>query len=334
MKGCIFCTPGERFPFTFASGREEMLRQRLTVCGDYIHRGNLAENAEFLADCEVGFASWGMPRLTEQEIEKYLPRLKVIFYAAGSVQYFARPFLSRGVKIYSAWRTMATPVAEFTVAQILLANKGALSTMRLYRSEGYGAGKERLLGHMPGTYGTSVGILGAGAIGSLVLEMLKSYNVRAYVFDPFLSDERAAALGASRVSLEELFSSCQTISNHIANNPQTVGMLNYGLFSKMGDYATFINTGRGAQVVEEDLIRALREKPGRSAILDVTDPEPTRGELLSMDNVFLFPHIAGYARDEVLMLSDFVISQLDLYLAGNPLDERAEVTLPMLATMA
>ncbi|MFR1477023.1 MAG: NAD(P)-dependent oxidoreductase [Hydrogeniiclostridium mannosilyticum] len=63
----------------------------------------------------------------------------------------------------------------------------------------------------------------------------------------------------------------QTISNHLANNPQTAGMLNYGLFRRMKPNATFINTGRGAQVVEADLVRA-EEEPGRTALLDVTDP--------------------------------------------------------------
>ena len=112
-------------------------------------------------------------------------------------------------------------------------------------------------------------------------------------------------------------------------------MLNYDLFSRMGDHASFINTGRGAQIVEPDLVRALKEKPGRSAYLDVTYPEPVAPdhEFLKMNCVFLFPHTAGYARDEVLMFSDFMIRQLDHYLAGEPFDS-CEVTEPMLATMA
>ena len=149
MKGCIFCKPGGNFPLTFSAGREEARREKIEVCTDYIPEGNLEKNADFLAECEVGFASWGMPSLTEEQIARYLPRLRVLFYAAGSVQYFARPFLARGVRILSAWRTMATPVAEFNVSQILLANKGALPCMRLYRREGYGAGK-RLYDLFPG----------------------------------------------------------------------------------------------------------------------------------------------------------------------------------------
>lgn len=92
--------------------------------------------------------------------------------------------------------------------------------------------------------------------------MLKEYRLKVVVFDPFLSEEEAERLGVEKCGLERLFAESQTISNHLANNPQTAGMLNYGLFRRMKPNATFINTGRGAQVVEADLVRALRENPG------------------------------------------------------------------------
>ena len=62
--------------------------------------------------------------LTEEQIAEYLPSLKAVFYAAGSVQAFARPFLNRGIQVFSAWAANAVPVAEYTVAQIILAGKG------------------------------------------------------------------------------------------------------------------------------------------------------------------------------------------------------------------
>ena len=109
-------------------------------------------------------------------------------------------------------------------------------------------------------------------------------------------------------------------------------MLNYSLFSRMKDNATFLNTGRGAQVVEDDLIRALTEKPERTAVLDVTWPEPARADLMAMPNVFITPHIAGFAADEVLRMTDVMLGVLKEYLAGASL--RYEVTAGMLATMA
>lgn len=335
IKGCFLCNQGGRLPYVYGQGRMEQIRNLIPMCEDIICSENLEKNRDFLQEVEVAFGTWDTPELTTEQIRTYLPNLKVLFYAAASVRYFAEPYLQCGVRILSAWKIMALPVAQFTVSLITLANKGALQTIRLYPEVGFEAAKQLPVAQFPGSYGTKVGILGAGAIGSQVIQMLKDYGTQIMVYDPFLPPERATALGVQCYSLEEIFSECQTISNHLANNPQTVGMLHYGLFSKMGKNATFINTGRGAQVVEADLIRALREEPQRSAILDVTDPEPVAPghEFLKMKNVFLFPHIAGSARDEVLMFSDFMIRQLNHYLQGEEFDP-CEVTADMLKTMA
>ncbi len=335
IKGCFLCKKGGRFPYVFGQGRMDRIRKRIQVCDEIICQENLEANRDFLKDVEVAFSTWDTPEFTKEEIQEYFPNLKVLFYGAASVWYFARPFMECGVRILSSWKIMAVPVAQFTVSLITLANKGALLTLDLYKEKGYSVARELPDKIYPGSYQTKVGILGVGAIGSLVIKMLKGSGMEVMVYDLFLSEERERELGVTRTSLEEIFSQCQTISNHIANNPQTVGMLNYDLFSRMGDHASFINTGRGAQIVEPDLVRALKEKPGRSAYLDVTYPEPVAPdhEFLKMKNVFLFPHTAGYARDEVLMFSDFMIRQLDHYLAGEPFDSY-EVTEPMLATMA
>lgn len=335
MKGCFVCQSGGRLPYVYRDGREEQIRRKLEMPEEIITEKNLDQYRGFLRETEVIFCTWDMLSLTKEQIREYFPKLKVVFYGAASVQYFGRPFLESGVTIVSCWKTMARPVAQFTLAAIVMANKGALMTLRKYRSEGYGC-NELVHSVYPGTYGTKVGVLGAGAIGSLVVRGLKEMGVDVMVYDPFLSREKQLALGIDRTySLEEVFSQCQTISNHLANNARTAGMLNGELFSKMGDTAALINTGRGAQVVEADLIQALREKPLRSAILDVTYPEPVPQDspLLSMENVFLFPHVAGYARQEVLMFPDFLLEQLEHYQRGEPLTEGI-VTLEMLETMA
>ena len=178
-------------------------------------------------------------------------------------------------------------------------------------------------------------MIGAGAIGRLVIRMLKEYRLKVVVFDPFLSEEEAERLGVEKCGLERLFAESQTISNHLANNPQTAGMLNYGLFRRMKPNATFINTGRGAQVVEADLVRALREEPGRTALLDVTDPvEPVdpSGELCRLPNVFLTPHIAGSMAEEIRRMGEYMKEEYQAVAAGRA--ARFEVTEKMLETMA
>lgn len=293
----------------------------------------LEENRAVLADAEYAFSTWGMPQLTEEEIAEYLPSLKAVFYGAGSVQYFAKPFLNMGVKVFSAWAANAVPVAEYTVAEIILSGKGVFTASRLFKEQGReAAGK--FTNRFRGNYGAKVGLIGAGMIGSLVAEMLKAYRFEVLVFDPFLPAEKAERLGVKMASLEEIFSQCQVVSNHLANNPQTVGMLNYKLFSLMGDYTTFINTGRGAQVVEADLIRAMKEKPTRTALLDVTFPEPPEddSEFYTLPNVILTPHSAGSQSDELYRMSEYMLNEYRALTAGEP--TKYEVTLKMLETMA
>jgi phosphoglycerate dehydrogenase-like enzyme len=166
------------------------------------------------------------------------------------------------------------------------------------------------------------------------VQLLQSYKLQILVFDPFLSKKQAKELGISQCSLEQIFTECQTISNHLANNEQTKGMLNYDLFRKMKNNATFINTGRGAQVVEDDLIRALQEYPDRTALLDVTYPEPPKEEslLYTLKNVFLSPHLAGSRGDELVRMAEYMYGEFVAMQNNEPL--QYEVTRKMLRTMA
>lgn len=312
---------------TLAALREEAGLESDAV----LTRDGLSESRT--ADTDFLFSTWGMPALPEEEIARFFPKLKAVFYAAGTVQGFARPFLNRGVRVFSAWGANAVPVAEFTVSQILLANKGFFGAAALYSAGQIQAARKHAAA-FPGNVRCKVGIIGAGMIGSMVIRMLRGRELEILVYDPFLPPERAAELGVRTVSLEELFSECQTISNHLANNPQTVGILNYPLFSRMPDNGVFINTGRGAQVVEADLIRALTEQPGRTALLDVTNPEPPEPDhpFYRLPNVCLTPHIAGSTGHEVERMSRYMLEEFRRVRQGEP--ALYEVTPSMLATMA
>ena len=284
-----------------------------------------------LRDVEVIFSTWGMPALSEDEIRAHFPALREVYYAAGSVQAFARAFLQCDARVFSAWGANAMPVAEFAVAQIVLANKGYFRSARIARPRDW---NKTIAGSFPGNFRTRIGLIGCGMIGSLAAQMLRAYDLEVLVYDPYVSDARATELGVTRCPLEELFAECQTISNHLPDNEKTKNMLNYNLFRLMKPNATFINTGRGAQVAEAGLIRALKEEPGRTALLDVTHPEPpARGSALyTLPNVILTPHIAGSMGGEVARMGEYMCRE---YLALR--ESRApqyEVTIQMLETMA
>ena len=333
MKAIFLCKNTDKI-FRVFDAQTLAALQALTGVAQQIYTKEeiLAEPARF-AEAEIVFSTWGMPKFTEEEIKTYLPRLKCVFYGAGTVQSFARPFLACGVKVFSAWAANAVPVAEMTVAQIVLANKGYYLTTRLCRESGYAAAQAAHKASR-GNFGETVGIIGAGMIGRLVIQMLRAYKLNVLVFDPFLSDEKAAELGVEKCDLATLFSRAFVVSNHLANNAQTKGMLSYDLFARMREGATFINTGRGAQVAEEDLVRVLRERADLTALLDVTDPEPpTQAHpFYTLSNCLLTPHIAGSAGDEVARMGEYMLAECRAYLSGEP--TRFEVSEKMLETMA
>lgn len=280
-------------------------------------------------DTKYIFSTWGMPQFSEAEISEYFPSLKCVFYSAGSVQHFAMPFINKSVKVFSAWAANAVPVAEFAVSEIILANKGFF---RL--APRYSAGDKVSIENICGNYGATVGIIGAGMIGKLVINMLKAYNLKIKVFDPFLSDATAKELGVKKCEIEELFETCTVISNHLANNKQTENIIGKSLLLKMPKNAVFINTGRGAQVVEKDLCEVLRQRSDITAVLDVTVCEPPEkaSEFYALKNCILTPHIAGSLGDECLRMSEYMLSEFKSYLENKPL--KYEVTAKMLETMA
>ncbi len=330
MKKSVFlCQKPENITRVFGTEGSVQLSadEKVYTKAEVISDPDAFRNTEFI------FSTWGMEAFCEEEIKALFPSLRAVFYAAGSVQHFARPFLNVGVEVFSAWRANAIPVAEYTLAQILLANKGFYASSGAYKAGGF-SGAAGIFRQYRGNYGATVGIIGAGMIGKKVAELLKPFSLKLLVYDAFLSAEQIAALGGEKVTLEELFERCEVISNHLADNAQTKGMLGYELFSEMKPNATFINTGRGAQVREDELVRILKEREDIVALLDVTYPEPVRAghPFYELTNCILTPHIAGSSGDEVRRMGEYAVQAYRDFVNSVPNDGR--VTLEMLKTMA
>lgn len=295
----------------------------------YTKRDILQQNS--FADIEVIFTTWGMPKFSVEEIKKYLPSVKYLFYAAGSVQHFAKEFLECGVRVFSAWRLNAIPVVEYTTSSIILANKGFLRMTKRWSLRGI---KHNYLAKCAGNYNSNVGLLGCGSIGSMVAQRLKTYELNVFVYDPFLSDERAEQLGVVKKDLQWIFAHCSVVSNHLANKAELNNIIDYKLLKSMPKYSTFINSGRGAQVSEFGLARALMFNKSKYALLDVTKREPLSifSPLRYMSNVVVTPHMAGSACGEVVRMADGMLDCFKKVMGGDVVD--CEVSVEMLATMA
>jgi phosphoglycerate dehydrogenase-like enzyme len=314
----------------YGQGRWAAVGERTALRPEPVSAEALRESPEQYADVEVIFTTWGFPAFTPEQIER-LKALKAIFYAAGSVQHFARPFLERGVVVASAYRANAVPVAEFVLGQILLANKGFFQNIQdCATPEGRAAGPRR----GPGNFGRVVSLPGAGAVARTLIELLAPFEIRILVYDPFLTAQEAERLGVERVELDEAFARADVVSNHLPNKEQTKGFIGAAQLRQMPDHARFINTGRGAQVEEAALAEELERRPSLMALLDVTAPEPPAEDspFYRLDNAVLSSHIAGSQGDEVVRLADAALEDFDAWRAGASMP--GGVTLEMLQRMA
>lgn len=333
MKAVFFCN-GNRFRRVYPYEFYQELAAMLEIHPDVIRSDELELQKGLLQDAEAIISSWGMPALSEDQIGTYLPNLKVVFYGAGSVQEFARPFLSKGIRVSSAWAANAVPVIEFSASVIQLAMKGFFPAYRLARSNWQDAGAEA--DKRPGCYLAKVGLLGLGMIGRGVAEKLKGMDVDIIAYDPYVPDELFTKLDLKRAdTILDAFRGSDAVSNHMANVPTTREILRYEHFSAMAEYGAFVNTGRNSQVHIPGLVQAFTEVPTRTAFFDVTDPDepPSPGNpLLSLPNAYFSPHIAGSTGRELSRMGAYMVEECKRYLRGEPL--KWEVTEKMLDTMA
>lgn len=309
LKAVFVCAKKETVDYVYSEAQRKQIAEVADLMPEIVNAGNF--DSVDLKDVEVIFSTWGMMNFTDEQLDR-MPNLKAVFYGAGATDYFARPLLARGIKVISAWKANAIPVAEFVLAQIILSMKNYFSNNWNNKFAG------------PGCYGETVALIGAGAISSKLQEMLKVLNLNVLVI-PSRPERRT-------VSLEEAFRTAYVVSNHLPNREDNQKVLTKELFASMRQGATFINTGRGAQVDEAGLIEVLKARPDLTALLDVTFPEPPEAgsELYTLPNVRLTSHIAGSLNDEVHRMADYVIGDYLHFAAGEPLEH--EVTEEMLMT--
>ncbi len=292
---------------------------------------NWREHRDVLRDAEFIFSGWKAP-VFDAEFLAAAPRLRAIFYAAGSIRYCTtEAFWARGIPICSANAANAVPVAEYTVSVAILALKQFWRRAAdARRGEGWGDHTRP----MPGAFRTTVGLLSFGMIARKVAAMLAAYDVRVIVHCPLLDDAEAALHGVGRVALPDLFREADVVSVHTPLLPETTGLVDGALVASMRPDATLINTARGGVLDQPSVIAALRARPDLTAVLDVTDPEPPTAAdpLFELPNVVVTPHIAGSHGRECERLGSYMVGELRRHLAGEPL--RWRVTREMAARQA
>lgn len=170
-------------------------------------------------------------------------------------------------------------------------------------------------------YGKILGILGAGKIGFLTASRARAFGMNILAYDPFLSEDHVflRELCARQVSLDELLAESDFLSCHVPASPATDGMLNGARLRKMKKTAFLINTSRGSLIVEEDLVEALKSGAIAGAALDVRRTEPPQpGELETLPNVILTPHIGAFTMEAQERVTRAICADLTRLLTGQP----------------
>lgn len=271
--------------------------------------------AQHLADVEVLVTSWGAVPIDERMLAR-APRLRAVFHAAGSIKGTVHEAGWRsGLVVTTAAALGAQPVIEYTVAVITLATHRIFPLAQAYRAGVFVPVRGRR-----GRPGTTVGIVGASAIGRGVIARLVADGWDVSVYDPVVDPAVIAELGARHTGLDELCATSDILSLHAPDVAATRHMIDARRLALMRDGATLINTARGA-LVDHDALRQECASGRIDAILDVTDPEPLPpGDLLlRLPNVFCSPHAAGVQGAEVASLGEFMLEELRRYGRGEPL---------------
>jgi phosphoglycerate dehydrogenase-like enzyme len=311
----------DRYDEAYSPEMQERLASLVNVVAPPQGSDICARSPELLRDVDIILSTWGPPKL-DAEFLAATPRLEAFFYAAGSMRHVLTPAaVERDIVICSGIYLNSVPVAEYTLAQIILSLKHTYQATNAYRED---LSKSYSTREIPGTSRGKVGLIALGNIGRILADMLRPLGVEILVFDPGLCAEDIRNAGAQPATLEELFKACDVISLHAPEVAATKGMVSGRLLQSMKPGASFINTSRGSLVREDELAEVLRERRDLFAILDVTAPEPPHpsSPLWHLRNVLLTPHISGSQGAERRRLGQAMMDELARFLDGKPLKWR------------
>ncbi len=288
---------------------------------------------EALSGAHAVITGWHSPRLDPALFEAE-PSLGFVAHTGASIKAVV-PYSeieSGRIRVSNAAIHIAEAVAEFCIAQIL---EHLRFTTRQDVETKAGAdwwpSRERFVGRFLGDQ--TVGIVGAGHTGRLVIRLLRPFGCRILVADPYVSEERAAELGVELRTLDEVMSGCDIISLHAPVLPETRGMIGNHELGLVKDGTFLLNTARAAIVDSDALLNRLRAG-GLTAALDVFDDEPLPldSPYRTVPGVILSPHTAGHTWETYRRQGRTTVGEVCRFLTGEALQH--EVTRQMLATMA
>jgi phosphoglycerate dehydrogenase-like enzyme len=294
----------------------EKLKQRADVVVMRTRLKNEAELANALREAQVLLLMRERTRLGEKELG-LAPVLKHIAQTGKtSIHLDLKTATRRGISISMTGADTGTSTVELTIALMLSVLRQIPLVDRRMRQEAWPAIPGRLM------EGKTVGLVGLGRIGSEVGRICRALNAKVVATSRTLTDEKAQAAGATRLSFEDLLRQSDIVTIHVPLSEGTRGLIGDKEFALMKPGAFLINTARGPIVSTPALVRALEEGRLGGVGIDVYDEEPLPFEhpLRRFDNAVLLPH-RGYATVEILQQRyEQAINNILNFLDGKPVD--------------
>jgi len=262
----------------------------------------------------------GATFITGEVMDRIGPQLRIIARTGIGVDRIDLDAATqRGILVLNTPDGPTESTAEHAVALLLNLCKQVMTGDRILRS---GRPFPALVDLTPGfeVSGAVLGLVGLGRIGTRVAAIAQVLGMRVMAFDPFVTSERAAALGVELVpSPAELLPHAQVVSLHCPATPETHHIMNARMLSLMPRGSYLINVARGALIDEAALLEALRSGHLAGAALDVFDPEPPppTNPLFALPNTICTPHIASYTAASVLRMQVMCCEQIAMALRGE-----------------
>ncbi|UOQ84769.1 hydroxyacid dehydrogenase [Gracilibacillus salinarum] len=331
MKNAIFVMNQDTFSIVYPAFIRKEISSQVNIVAEPMTQEQLRNNLSLLQEVEIIITGWGAP-VIDQELLDHAPRLELILYGAGSIKAIAKEAAwESGIRFTTAVAANATPVAEFTISQILFCLKNGWCFVRDIQETKQFPSKPFAV---KGAFRSKIGLISLSTVGRHTLELLRPFDIDVLAYDPFVTEEEADQLGVTLCSLEEVFQQADVVSLHTPLLEETIGMIEGEHFRLMKQGSSFINTARGAIVKEEEMVNVLQERTDITAVLDVTNPEPPSEDsfLYQLPNVVITPHMAGSEGEECGRMGVYMLEELKRYLTDQPLEW--EVTKEQFIRMA
>ncbi len=269
------------------------------------------EACGLLRDCEVGIGSWGTPYPNAQ-IMSSCPHLKLWEHAAGTVKHMFGPHLDgRSLTIASCAPAIAENVAQSAVAEVAIGVKRILQNAAANRTA-----QSPRTANSKNSSACTVGVVGASQVGRCAIRLLRAFECRILLYDPYINEQQARELGVRLVrDLDELCAASDAVTLHTPSLPSTHHIIGTRQLRAMRDDCVFVNTSRGDCVDEAALIEECSK--GRLLVfLDVTSPEPAAidSPLRKLPNVYLTSHFTGSGD---FRLGRLAVDDVQAFLSGG-----------------